>query len=96
MHRDEPPGFTRVCLKLGTEMRIASGSDLVTYLAVTDAESGKIVVLDGKGTNEVLHTVEKLHTKPVRLIQVRFWIPHLRGYCNGRRIVKTIFAILIS
>ena len=46
-------------------------SDLVTYLAVTSATDGKVAIVDGKGTSDVLNSISR-HTKPVRLIEVGF------------------------
>lgn len=47
---------------------IHQGADIVPYLAVSCAETGKIVIFDGKGEAKPLHTIEKLHSKPVRLM----------------------------
>lgn len=43
--------------------------DAVSALAVTDAESPKIYIYDGRGTNVPLHVLEKMHMKPVILIK---------------------------
>lgn len=45
---------------------------MVSYLAVSDSESGKIIVVDGKGSKDAMHTLEKLHHKSVRLMTVSF------------------------
>lgn len=47
---------------------IYSAGDTIPCLAVSDADSGTIKVYDGQGTNEPLHVLEKLHTKPVTVI----------------------------
>lgn len=45
------------------------GSDLNNALAVSDANSSKISILDGKsGTNEAFHTIESLHSKQITLM----------------------------
>jgi hypothetical protein len=36
----------------------------------SDADSNKVYVYDGQGTNTHLHVFEKLHTKPVVIIKV--------------------------
>lgn len=43
--------------------------DAVPTMAVSDADSPKIHVYDGRGTNKPLHVLEKLHSKPVVLIK---------------------------
>uniref|UniRef100_A0A182NGS0 peptidylprolyl isomerase n=1 Tax=Anopheles dirus TaxID=7168 RepID=A0A182NGS0_9DIPT len=43
--------------------------DVISYLAVADQDSPVIRVYDGKGTNTPLHTLEKLHTKPVVMLR---------------------------
>uniref|UniRef100_A0A1I7WZ24 peptidylprolyl isomerase n=1 Tax=Heterorhabditis bacteriophora TaxID=37862 RepID=A0A1I7WZ24_HETBA len=48
---------------------IHQGSDVVHYLAVCDADSGKIVIVDGKGNSQILHTIDKLHYKSVCQIE---------------------------
>ncbi|VDL80938.1 unnamed protein product [Nippostrongylus brasiliensis] len=48
---------------------VHQGADAVNFLAVCDSESGKIVIVDGKGTSEALHTLENLHYSPVRQIE---------------------------
>ncbi|CAD5212795.1 unnamed protein product [Bursaphelenchus okinawaensis] len=53
---------------------VHQGSDIVQALAVADLDSPKIVILDGKGSNEPLHSMEDLHFDPVRIIQ---YIPSL-------------------
>uniref|UniRef100_F1L033 peptidylprolyl isomerase n=1 Tax=Ascaris suum TaxID=6253 RepID=F1L033_ASCSU len=48
---------------------IHQGNDVVQALAVSDAESGKIFIYDGKGDNSPIHVLEKLHSKPVKVIE---------------------------
>lgn len=48
---------------------IHQAADAVNFLAVCDSDSGKIVVVDGKGTSASLHTMENLHYSPVRQIE---------------------------
>ncbi|KAK6050456.1 peptidyl-prolyl cis-trans isomerase, cyclophilin-type, partial [Cooperia oncophora] len=48
---------------------VHQGADAVNYLAVCDSTSGKIVIVDGKGTSTALVTLEKHHYVPVRLIE---------------------------
>ncbi|XP_053677501.1 peptidylprolyl isomerase domain and WD repeat-containing protein 1 [Anopheles nili] len=43
--------------------------DVISYLAVADQDSPVIRIYDGKGTNTPLHTLEKLHTKPVVMMR---------------------------
>ncbi|XP_064088885.1 peptidylprolyl isomerase domain and WD repeat-containing protein 1-like isoform X3 [Macrobrachium nipponense] len=44
-------------------------SDPLHTVAVSDAESPKIFIFDGHGTNEPLHVLDSLHTKPVTIIK---------------------------
>lgn len=48
---------------------VHSAGDAISALAVSDAESNKIYVYDGKGDGTPLHTFEKLHTKPVVIMK---------------------------
>jgi len=48
---------------------VHSPGDAVSMLAVSDSESGKIMLYDGNGTNTPIHTIEKMHAKPVNLIK---------------------------
>ncbi|CAJ0960284.1 unnamed protein product, partial [Mesorhabditis belari] len=48
---------------------IHQGSQLLHLLAVSDSDSGKIYVFDGKGAKEPLHIFDNLHRKSVRLIE---------------------------
>lgn len=41
------------------------------FLNRSDADTNKIYVYDGHGTNTHLHVFEKLHTKPVVIIKVK-------------------------
>jgi peptidylprolyl isomerase domain and WD repeat-containing protein 1 len=50
------------------------GSDLVHALAISDANSPKIFVYDGKGENAPIHMIEDLHTRPVALME---YVPSL-------------------
>ncbi|KDR21487.1 peptidylprolyl isomerase domain and WD repeat-containing protein 1 isoform X1 [Zootermopsis nevadensis] len=43
--------------------------DAIAALAVSDADTNKVYVYDGHGTNTHLHIFEKLHTKPVVIIK---------------------------
>lgn len=43
--------------------------DPLPTLAVADADSTKIYIYDGRGTNVPLHRMDKLHTKPVVLLK---------------------------
>lgn len=43
---------------------IHSPNEPIFTLAISDADSPKIYIYDGKGTNTPLHTIEKLHMKP--------------------------------
>ncbi|KAI1727510.1 cyclophilin type peptidyl-prolyl cis-trans isomerase/CLD domain-containing protein [Ditylenchus destructor] len=47
---------------------VHKGTDLYSALAVSDSESGRIEILDGKGTTVPLHVIENLHSKPVILM----------------------------
>jgi hypothetical protein len=40
------------------------------FLNRSDADSNKVYVYDGQGTNTHLHVFEKLHTRPVVIIKV--------------------------
>lgn len=46
--------------------------DAISTLAVTDANSGKIYVYDGRGTNIPLQILEKIHVKPVGLMKYNY------------------------
>lgn len=48
---------------------IFRAGDAIPALAISEAETGKIHVFDGKGTNEPLHTLDKQHSAPVVLIK---------------------------
>uniref|UniRef100_A0A914I6V2 peptidylprolyl isomerase n=1 Tax=Globodera rostochiensis TaxID=31243 RepID=A0A914I6V2_GLORO len=49
---------------------VHQGSDLISALAISDANSGKIYVLDANGDNKhPIHIFESLHQHPVILIQ---------------------------
>ncbi|XP_031622174.1 peptidylprolyl isomerase domain and WD repeat-containing protein 1 [Contarinia nasturtii] len=44
---------------------IHSPNDAISALAVSDADSPKIAIYHAQGSNEPLHVLERLHTKPV-------------------------------
>ncbi|XP_054764435.1 peptidylprolyl isomerase domain and WD repeat-containing protein 1-like isoform X1 [Lytechinus pictus] len=48
---------------------IYRAGDAIPALAISDRESGKIYVYDGKGTSEPLHTLDNKHSAPVILIK---------------------------
>lgn len=48
---------------------IHGAGDPIALLAVSDHDSGRISVYDGRGTAEVLHTFDKLHTRPVCILR---------------------------
>ncbi|CAJ0586923.1 unnamed protein product, partial [Mesorhabditis spiculigera] len=48
---------------------VHQGSDLLNLLAISDKDSSKIIIVDGKGTKEPLHVFDSLHRKSVRLIE---------------------------
>ncbi|XP_071507877.1 peptidylprolyl isomerase domain and WD repeat-containing protein 1-like [Diadema antillarum] len=43
--------------------------DAIPALAISEAETGKIHIFDGKGTSEPMHTLEKQHGAPVIIIK---------------------------
>uniref|UniRef100_A0A914YH06 peptidylprolyl isomerase n=1 Tax=Panagrolaimus superbus TaxID=310955 RepID=A0A914YH06_9BILA len=45
------------------------GADLVHALAISDANSPKIFIYDGKGDNAPIYMIENLHTRPVALME---------------------------
>uniref|UniRef100_A0A1I8BKA3 WD_REPEATS_REGION domain-containing protein n=1 Tax=Meloidogyne hapla TaxID=6305 RepID=A0A1I8BKA3_MELHA len=49
---------------------VHQGSDLVNALAVSDANSGNIIIVDSNGNNEPICLLDKLHQRPVILISV--------------------------
>jgi peptidylprolyl isomerase domain and WD repeat-containing protein 1 len=49
---------------------VHQGSDLVNSLAVSDANSGKIHILDANGGDTPIHVLDSLHQRPVILMQV--------------------------
>lgn len=48
---------------------VHQGSDLVNALAVSDANSGRIHVLDANGSNQPIHCFDSLHQRPVTVMQ---------------------------
>nr|CAD7264168.1 unnamed protein product [Timema shepardi] len=48
---------------------IHSPGDAISALALSDADSNKVYVYDGQGTNVPIHVFERLHTKPVVIIK---------------------------
>nr|CAD7198218.1 unnamed protein product [Timema douglasi] len=50
---------------------IHSPGDAISALALSDADSNKVYVYDGQGTNVPIHVFERLHTKPVVIIKTR-------------------------
>ncbi|CAD6195588.1 unnamed protein product [Caenorhabditis auriculariae] len=59
---------------------IHQGSEMISYLAIAAADSGNIIVVDGKATATPLHVKDKLHSRPVRVIE----------YCHALDIVVSI------
>ncbi|VDD92961.1 unnamed protein product [Enterobius vermicularis] len=51
---------------------IHQGYDVIQALAVSDSESGRIIIFDGKGDNEPIHIIEKMHYLPVKLMEYNF------------------------
>ncbi|GMT28141.1 hypothetical protein PFISCL1PPCAC_19438, partial [Pristionchus fissidentatus] len=51
---------------------IHQGADVINTLAISDSESGKIVIVDGKGTAEPIHIIENLHSKSARCIEYNY------------------------
>ena len=49
-------------------------SDPQHTIAVADSESPKIYIFDGHGTNTPLHVLENIHTKPLTIIKVLYFI----------------------
>jgi len=47
---------------------IYKAGDTIPCLAVGDADSPKISIYDGQGTNTPLHIIDKMHSKPVTVI----------------------------
>ena len=47
---------------------IYKGGDTIPCLAVGDADSPRILIYDGQGTNTPIHVIDKLHSKPVTVI----------------------------
>lgn len=48
---------------------IYNSGDAIPALAISEKESARVHIYDGRGSNTPLHTVEKLHYKPVRVIR---------------------------
>lgn len=71
--------------------------DAIPVTAVSDLDSGRIVIYDAKGNGEPLHVLERLHTKPVVLIKVKrktmhgFLISIYNGRSGGEEISKVWF-----
>lgn len=53
----------------GVSEWIHSSGDPIQTLAVSDKESCKIYVYDGRGDGKPLQTLEKIHKNPVHLIK---------------------------
>ncbi|VDN58518.1 unnamed protein product [Dracunculus medinensis] len=51
---------------------IHQGNDVVYSLAITDSVSPKIFIYDGKGDGQKIHILDRLHSKPVKLIQYNY------------------------
>lgn len=56
--------FTPLCVEW-----IHGPHDIFPVMAVSDSSSSKIHVYDGKGSKEPMKVLERLHTKPVKLIR---------------------------
>jgi len=54
------------------------------FLNRSDADSNKVYVYDGQGTNTHLHVFEKLHTRPVVIIKVyeQFLLTSVQTICE--------------
>ncbi|KAF7634070.1 hypothetical protein Mgra_00006488 [Meloidogyne graminicola] len=48
---------------------VHQGSDLVNALAISDANSGNIIIIDSNGNNDPIHLLDRLHQRPVILMQ---------------------------
>ncbi|KAL3124066.1 hypothetical protein niasHT_004655 [Heterodera trifolii] len=48
---------------------VHQGSDLISALAISDSNSGKIYILDANGDKQPIHVFESLHQHPVILMQ---------------------------
>ncbi|VDK79317.1 unnamed protein product [Litomosoides sigmodontis] len=48
---------------------IHQGNDVIQVLAVSDSESGKIYIYDGKGEDKPIYVLEKIHSNPVKFIE---------------------------
>ncbi|MFH4976620.1 hypothetical protein AB6A40_003329 [Gnathostoma spinigerum] len=48
---------------------IHQGIDVIQAIALADANSGKILIFDGKGENVPIAVLDKLHSKPVQILQ---------------------------
>uniref|UniRef100_A0A1B6DR82 peptidylprolyl isomerase n=1 Tax=Clastoptera arizonana TaxID=38151 RepID=A0A1B6DR82_9HEMI len=56
--------YTPMCVEW-----IHGHGDAISTLAVGDLDSNTIYIYDGRGSNEPLHVLQKLHTKPVSIIK---------------------------
>uniref|UniRef100_A0A914CWE9 peptidylprolyl isomerase n=1 Tax=Acrobeloides nanus TaxID=290746 RepID=A0A914CWE9_9BILA len=60
-------------LKLDFHPRTAAwvhqGYDIIQSVAISDANSGTIYIFDGRGANTPIHVLDKLHSKPVYLME---------------------------
>ena len=60
-------------LKLDFHPRTAAwvhqGYDIIQSVAISDANSGTIYIFDGRGATTPIHVLDKLHTKPVYLME---------------------------
>ncbi|CAB3404335.1 unnamed protein product [Caenorhabditis bovis] len=52
-----------------TAQWVHQANDPVAHLAIAAADSGKIVVVDGKGSASPIHEQTRLHSAPVKIIQ---------------------------
>lgn len=53
---------------------IYSAGDAIAVIAVSSQDTNKICIYDAQGTSTALHVFEKLHTKPVVSMKVKFII----------------------
>lgn len=54
-----------------------TGNDVIQALAVSDSESGKIYIYDGKGDDEPIHVLDKIHSITVKFIEACFSLLYL-------------------
>lgn len=55
---------------MNSDLLVITGNDVIQALAISDSESGKIYIYDGKGEDKPIHVLDKIHSNSVKFIEV--------------------------